>query len=435
MPSLVERLTGIAGSGYVLSGVECSPYVLEGRTPEAVVFPGSRDEVSAILALASEVGTPVVPWGGGTRMSVGAPPQRAGIVLGVRRLDRIVEHEPGDLTATAEAGITLATLQSSLGARGQWLSLDPPQADRASLGGILASNASGPRRHLYGTARDLLIGLTLVLADGTVVRGGGKVVKNVAGYDLPKLAVGSFGTLGLIVEATVKLRPKPDVDHLVVLPFAALADAGQIVRAVMASDLIPSAVELVDAEAVRAAGLPATGCAVLLGVDGLPEQVQWQEKEMERLAGVRATVLDGAARDEAWTALGDLPRRAFTSPTAAMTWAVLPTQVAGVMADGREAAARRKLGAAFASHAGVGLVSAVLGDAADAGEVASVLVEWRRLVEERGGHAVLEWAPLAIKERVQVWEASGPAHRIMKRLKEELDPRGILNPGRFVGGI
>ena len=140
-------------------------------------------------------------------------------MLGLKRMCRIIEHEPGDLTTTAEAGIPLAALQGELGKRGQWLSLDPPWAERATLGGILASNASGPRRHLYGSARDLLIGLTVVMADGSLVRGGGKVVKNVAGYDLPKLFIGSFGTLGVIVEATVKLRPRPDVDRLVVARF------------------------------------------------------------------------------------------------------------------------------------------------------------------------------------------------------------------------
>src|SRR5215813_5806138 len=137
---LIRRLTALVGERHVLTGVECSPYVLEGRTPEA--------------------------------------------------------------------GMTLGALQDALGQRGQWVSLDPPHARQGTLGGILASNASGPRRHLYGTARDLLIGLTMVLADGSIVRGGGKVVKNVAGYDLPKLAIGSFGTLGVIVEATFKLRPR-----------------------------------------------------------------------------------------------------------------------------------------------------------------------------------------------------------------------------------
>src|SRR5262249_35795971 len=164
----LERLRSIAGVPHVLTGVECSPYVLEGRTPEAVVFPGSKEEIAAVLVLASDESVPVTPWGGGTKLGVGAPPGRVGIVLATRRLNRLAEHEPGDLTATAETGITVGALQSQLGQRGQWLSLDPAFADRATLGGVLAANASGPRRHLYGTCRDLLIGLTVVSADGSI---------------------------------------------------------------------------------------------------------------------------------------------------------------------------------------------------------------------------------------------------------------------------
>src|SRR5207302_9840647 len=212
---------------------------------------------------------------------------RAGLVLGLRRLNRLVEHEPGDLTVTVEAGMTMGALQAALSGRGQWLSLDPADAERASIGGVLATNASGPRRHLYGTARDLLIGVTVVTAECAIVKGGGKVVKNVAGYDLPKLFVGSYGTLGVIVEATFKLRPRPDDERLMCVGFDRLKDAGAAVRALMASDLIPNAVELLDATAAFGAGGPggalgprttlasapprpsAAGAALVGGVEGL----------------------------------------------------------------------------------------------------------------------------------------------------------------------
>ncbi|MEK7769472.1 MAG: FAD-binding oxidoreductase [candidate division NC10 bacterium] len=439
---LSRRLAEIVGGAHVLTGAECAPYVVEGRTPKCAVFPGSREEIAAVLGVAADSATPVMPWGGGTRMALGSPPAHPGLVLGLRRLARLLEHEPGDLTATVEAGMTLGTFQAELSRRGQWLSLDPPQAARATLGGILASNASGPRRHLYGTARDLLIGITMVLADGAIVRGGGKVVKNVAGYDLPKLAVGSFGTLGVIGEATVKLRPRPDCDRLVVARFSTLAEAGQAARAVMASDLIPSALDVVDGEGLRALdgeGAPG-GAALLVGVDGIAEQVEWQCGEVGRLlkdcglAGVR--VLDGTERDEAWRAVGEMPQRAFTEATAGMKWGVLPTQVAELIARAGAVASQRGLRAAFVAHAGVGIVSAVLGAAgADAERVASTLGEWRALVNGSGGHALVEWAPLAVKERIAVWDTPDPDSRIMRQLKAELDPRGILNPGRFLGGI
>jgi glycolate oxidase FAD binding subunit len=441
---LTRRLASLVGDRHVLTGIECSPYVLEGRTPEAVVFPGTKEEVSGVLSAADSAGVPVTPWGGGTRIAVGMPPARPGLVLSLKRLDRLLEHEPADLTATAEAGMPFVAFQEALGRRGQWLSLDPPHARTATLGGILAGNASGPRRHLYGTARDLLIGLTMVLADGSIVRGGGKVVKNVAGYDLPKLVIGSFGTLGVIVEATVKLRPRPDTDRLVVAGFERVKDAGQGVRAIMASDLIPSALELLDAEAMRALGLGGReGPALLVGLDGLPEQVEWQSAELARLlaagARVETRVLDGEARDRAWEAAGELSSRAFPEATAVMTWGALPTQVADLVEHGGDIARRHGLNAAFAAHAGVGIITAVLGSGGDgkiaATTVAAALGDWRALVRDASGHAMLEWAPLAVKERVPVWDPPGAPFRIMQRIKSELDPNGILNPGRFVGGI
>ena len=440
--SPVDALRGIVGPAHVLTGADCGPYVLDGRAPEAVVLPGSKEEVAAVLLAAGAADLPVTPWGGGTKMGIGAPPQRLGLVLGLKRLNRLLEHEPGDLTATAQAGMTLGALQRELGTRGQWLSLDPAHADEATLGGIVSSNAAGPRRHLYGACRDLVIGLTVVTAAGTLVKGGGKVVKNVAGYDLPKLFVGAFGTLGVIVEATVKLRPRPDVDRMVVARFASLKEAGSAARAVMGSDLLPSALDLVDGETLRALELGGPdGAALLIGVDGIAEQVHWQCSEVERMLRLQglvdARVLDADARDAAWRARGGLGRGAFPETAAVMRWVVLPSQVADVMEQGMGVALRAGLAVALAAHAGVGVVEAVLagGEGADATKVSDVLIEWRTLVRAAGGQALVESAPLAIKERVPVWDDLGPALRIMQRIKSQLDPSGLLNPGRFAGGI
>ena len=436
--ALPDQLRRIVGAPHVLTGVECSPYAVEGRAPEAVVFPGTRDEVAAALTLAAEQGLPVTPWGGGTKMWVGSPPSRMGLVLALQRLDRILEHEPGDLTVTVEAGLAFDRLQAELGKRGQWLSLDPAASDRATVGGILASDASGPRRHLYGTARDLVIGLTVIGADGRAVRGGGKVVKNVAGYDLPKLYIGSFGTLGVLVEATFKLRPRADVDRLVIARFDRLKDAGQGVRAVLGSDLIPSALELLDGEALRRLGHEG-GAALLVGLDGIAPQVEWEVAELARLLGPLglggSRVLDGEAREETWRGLAGLGRPGHDAVAAVMKWAVLPAHLAELMEEGAAIAQRQGLGAAMTAHAGVGIVTAILSGAADPAAVVATLTEWRALVTGVGGHAMVEWAPLAVKERVTVWDPPGPTLRLMKGIKERLDPGGILNPGRFVGGI
>jgi glycolate oxidase FAD binding subunit len=435
--ALVEKLRGIVGPAHVAEGIELSPYAVDGRTPEAAVFPGSPEEVSAVVACAADAEIPVMPWGGGTAVGLGTPPVRPGIVLGLRRLDRLVEHEPGDLTATVQAGITLARLQGALRDRGQWLSLDPDDADRATVGGIVAANGSGPRRHLYGTARDVVIGLTVVTADGAIVRGGGKVVKNVAGYDLPKLFVGSYGTLGVLVEVTARLRPLPDAEKLVGLGFERIKDAGAAVRAMMASDLIPNALELVDGEAARVLGLPAVP-ALIVGFDGLAEQVAWQCAELERLAAPLGAAGARELPPETWGRLASAARAAGETPAAVMTLVVLPAQVADVIEQGAVAARARGLGSAWTAHAGVGVVRGALFSARavqEAGPIAAALGEWREIARGAGGHATLDWAPLALKAQVAVWDDSGAAGRVMRRIKAQLDPKNILNPGRFVAGI
>jgi glycolate oxidase FAD binding subunit len=441
-PVDLDKLRAIVGPAHVLSGVDLSPYVVEGRTPETAVFPGSLDEVRAVVELAAGAGIPITAWGGGTASAVGTPiaPDRPGLVLGLTRLNRLVEHEPGDLTATAEAGILMGTLQTALRARGQWLSLDPPDPDRATLGGVMAANASGPRRHLYGGARDLVIGMTVVTAEGAVVRAGGKVVKNVAGYDLPKLFVGSHGTLAIIVDVTVKLRPLPDEERLVAVRFERLKDAALAVRTVLASDLLPNALELLDADAARGldpSGPP--GAMLAVGFDGLSEQVCWQCDELATL--VRsfggAAVADLPAH--LWDRLGSAAAAALGGmPAALMRLSVLPAQVGEVMEQIALAARARSLLAACAAHAGLGVVRAALFSPREGGEiapVASTLGDWRAIARGTGGHAVLEWAPLAVKSQVPVWDDAGAAGRIMQRIKAQLDPQNLLNPGRFVAGI
>jgi glycolate oxidase FAD binding subunit len=431
---VLEKLRDLVGGAHVSTGVALSPYVVEGRTPDAAVFPGSIDEVRAVVTLAADAGLSVVPWGGGTAAAVGVPAARTGIVLGLQRLDRILEHEPGDLTVTVEAGRTVGALQASLRERGQWLSLDPPDAERATIGGVLAANASGPRRHLYGTARDLLIGLAVVTADGTLVRGGGKVVKNVAGYDLPKLFVGSCGTLGVIVEVTVKLRPLPETERLVAVAFDRLEEAGAAARAVMGSDLVPNALDLLDADALLGLGVTGMGAALFVGFDGLAEQVAWQVDELARIAG-RATT---ALAETTWTRLAIAAAAAFASPAAVMRLCVLPTQVAPVMAQAASVARARGLRCAFSSHAGVGVMTGALAMPEGSQEVeapAGVLREWRALARATAGYAVLDMAPLAVKDAVGVWDDAGAAGRIMQRIKSELDPGNVLNPGRFLAGI
>jgi len=431
---LLDTLRSVVGAAHLVTGVELSPFVIEGHTPIAAVFPGTVDEVAAVVRETAAAGAAVVPWGGGTAVSVGEPPSRAGIVLGLRRLSRLLEHEPGDLTATVEAGHTLAALQATLRARGQWLSLDPPDAERATVGGVVAANAAGPRRQLYGTVRDLLIGLTVVTAEGAVVRGGGKVVKNVAGYDLPKLFVGSRGTLGIIVDATFKLRPVPDDERLVAVGFDRLKDCGAAARTLLAGDLIPSTLDVVDHAAACALGL-AGGPALVIGFDGLGEQVEWQVAEFTALVGSLGGGDVATLPPSAWSRLTTLAPEAVALPAAVMSLSVLPTLVVDTMEQGALVARQRGLVSAWAAHAGVGAVTGALQAGADSAAVTAVLAEWRTIARAGGGHASLTWAPLGVKAQLPAWDDAGAAGRIMQRIKAQLDPGNVLNPGRFVAGI
>jgi len=242
----------------------------------------------------------------------------------------------------------------------------------------------------------------------------------------------------VLVEATLKLRPRVEVDRLLVARFDRLKGAGAAARAVLGSDLVPSALELADGEALRRLGLGG-GAALLIGLDGIAPQVDWEVAELRRLLDPRGlgetTVLDGAARDDAWRALAGLGRPGHDRVAAVMKWAVLPTQIADLMEAGAAAAQGNGLVGAFTAHAGVGIVTAVLAGGTNPNAVVATLTEWRALANRGGGHAMIEWAPLAVKERVAVWDAAGPTLRLMKGIKERLDPRGILNPGRFVGEI
>jgi glycolate oxidase FAD binding subunit len=445
MPALAATLAAIVGAEHCLAGADRGAYAVDGRVPAAVVFPGTRDEAGAVVAAAAAAGAAVVPWGAGTQIGLGAPPRDQAVVVGTRRLARLVEHEPGDLTATVEAGATLGALRAALGARGQWWPLDPPGAGRATLGGVLATNASGPRRHLYGTARDLVLGLTVIGPAGEALRAGGRVVKNVAGYDLVKLHLGALGTLGLIVEATLKLRPQPEAEAGAWATFGSLA-AAQGAAAAVDGDLLPCALDLADAGGAAAlaarGGLPGGPAALLVGFDGLAATVAWQAEQARarlRAAGAReVAALEGPALAAALAAAADLPGLE-PAARAAVTASVLPARLAAFLEASADLLAARGLAGRAVARAGSGVATLVLapgpGAAPAAEPTPETLAALRVAAHEAGGQLRIDAAPLAVREALGVWEAPGPAGRLFQAIKARLDPAGVMNPGRFVGGL
>src|SRR5439155_5793876 len=223
---------------------------IDGVTPHSRVAPTSADELAAALKGANEAGRAVAPVGGGTQLDLGMPPTRLDLVIETTGLNRVVEYEPADLTVTVEAGMRLAELQRILGEQGQFLALDPPAEEAATIGGLIATNASGPLRFSYGTARDLVIGTRVANPEGTLTHSGGRVVKNVAGYDLNKLYIGSLGTLAIVIELSFKLAPIPPASATVVGQFSDTASTSSVVGAVVRSPLSPLAIELMGSRQV-----------------------------------------------------------------------------------------------------------------------------------------------------------------------------------------
>jgi len=443
---LVKALEGIVGAEHILAEGEARRYAVDAVDPAAAVFPGSVKEVSGVLAACSQAKAAVVPWGSGTSIGLGRAPKKIDVVLGLGRLNRVIEHEPGDMTSTVQAGMVLGEYQAALGRHGQFLGLDPPKGDRATIGGILAANASGPRRIRYGTARDLLIGVRVVHADGIVTKGGAKVVKNVTGYDMNKLYVGSLGTLGVIVEATFRLYPLPAEERTWVASFSAIAKAREAVATILDSPLVPSAVELLGGTAAaevsqKSAVLTGSkGSLLAVAVASLPEAVEAQLRSVREIGAKNRDgddqLLDGEAHQKFWDAVRDFDAGAGSTVLKA---SILLTKVASAMDLGERLAARHGLHIGAISEAGTGIVRYYMradgGGADRLARLAEVVTSLRTFATEAKGSLVVLEAPPEVKVAVDVWGPPGKGFALMQGLKTEFDPDRILNPGRFMGGL
>jgi glycolate oxidase FAD binding subunit len=380
-----------------------------------VAAPSLTEQAAALLRAAAASGLAVVVRGAGTKQDWAAPPARLHLLVDTRRLTGVVEHAAGDLITIVRAGTPMAELQDKLAPAGQQLALDA-SLPGATVGGSVAVNTSGPRRMLYGTARDLLIGVTLVRADGVVARAGGKVVKNVAGYDLGKLVTGSYGTLGLITRCAFRLHPLPAADAVVTRRVADVAEAGRVVAAVLAAQVVPSAVE-VDTG-------PGSGVEVAVLVEGVPAGVRDRVATLHRLLG------GGTAEGRpGWW--GTYPWS--TGGTGLKLTAAL-SRVPGLLAAGRDAGQRHGAPLTVRGSAGTGVLYGGLPASVEPDAVAAVVADLRAAAAVAGGHAVVLTAPAEVRERVDLW---GPVEglALMRRVKQQFDPDGHLAPGRFVGGI
>jgi glycolate oxidase FAD binding subunit len=378
---------------------------------QRVLEPTDAAGVAAALQSAAAQNLAVTIRGGGTKAL--APGE---FVLSTTRLTAAVDHVAGDLVATAPAGATLEAVNNVLRREGQWLALDPPRASRATIGGIVATNDSGPRRHRFGTPRDLIIGIEIALVNGHTAKAGGRVVKNVAGYDLSKLLCGSLGSLAVVTSATFKLSPVPPHSQTLVATVSDIRQLGDLALAIADVPVAPTAIEL-----------QSPPHRLLIRFETTEQAVRRQSELANAVCvehGATCGVVSGTAEADAWRAHEG---RIFSTDGTILKLAILPTDVAEVLDRIRTSAAERRIEHEVIGRAALGIVLVRL--AGDLGAQAATITELRLEATGRGGSAVLLSAPAGLLRDVGRWGPASDATSLMRAVKQQFDPQNTLNPG------
>jgi glycolate oxidase FAD binding subunit len=390
--------------------------------------PATEDDVIALVRDAATRGAPIATIGSGTKRHLGPAVAAGATVVSLRQLSKVTAYEPGDMMVSVQPGVRLAELQRMLAQRGQWLPIDPPYHD-ATMGGILAAASSGPRRLGYGSVKDHVVGMRVVGGTGVVTKSGGRVVKNVTGYDLHKLHVGAFGSLGVILETHFKLQPRPELSGAVIFGAADYDSAHRLLLDVWGSPLRPVALEAFSAGAAGGlrrltAGIPTADALAVIGIEGSRPVFERHLRELEALRP-RATamaVLRGPAAEGVWTALRDAPEGRKDQITVRV--GARPHDLPELMAE------LARGGASLQSSVANGLAHAHL-RRAPAAELTRSVEAWHRQAAARGGYAVVEAAPLDLEGRSTLpWTIPG-ALALGRTLQQQWDPKQILNPGRI----
>lgn len=414
---------------------------ITGEPARAIALPRSVNELSEMLSFAMSEKLTVIPAGAGTWLNMGNPPVRAHLIISTSYMNRVLEYEPADLTATVEAGCPLQTFNQQAIPHRQWIPLDPFGDQKSTLGAIVATASSGPLRGGYGTPRDWVIGMQIVHAYGLVTRAGGKVVKNVAGYDLCKLYTGSFGTLGIITELSFKLRALPATESTLIFAAENLTEICNLAMRINASDVQPAALELLSADfkndVVEISATADGNYLLVLQFIGEVESVRWQINEALRLGtNFRSHKLDFETATKFWTD--------YRGTEISQEWdlifkvSVKPADLAAMIMDIHKYFPESPL-VMLRAHAANGVIRIHASNEAlswfRSKERPKRIAEFRGLAQARGGNMVILRAPLELKSHVDVWGEIGPTAVLMHSLKEKFDPQNLLNPGRFVAGI
>jgi glycolate oxidase FAD binding subunit len=423
-PQLAQKLRTACGVESVIADTAIlAGHRVDGMTPGLVCMPQNSEQVGAAVKICAEAQASLIPWGGGTAMAFGNAPRQADVVMKTNALDRVIEHDHANLTATVQCGITLAALQATLLTKTQFAPFDPPCPERSTLGGIVAANLNGPRRGSYGSVRDLIIGMKIVLGSGETIKAGGKVVKNVAGYDMCKLFAGSLGTLGVITELTLRVAPVAE-SRATAIASGTLEQSDRASQALAAAKLLPSATML----SRPAAG---SGWKVASQFEGFTRTVARQLRDYERIGrqiGMTVHTLDGESDRSEWRVLQDFPAQ----PERLIYRVTVPRGAVIETIDRIEAMGLGSKNYSMVADLAVGTIWIAAQWHPD---MAKDFAQLTALAQTRRGHAVIFRASSDVKSSVDVWGPAPPSFPLMAKLKQQFDPNAILNPGRFIGGL
>lgn len=424
-----------------LESVQRDPDPL-GNQGSVAAYPETEEQIAQILKYAHENNVKVIPVGGGTKRGFGGTEERADLLLSFRAYKGIIEYSQGDMTITVKAGTTIKEIAEFLKPNHQMLPLDPAWPEWATIGGVAAANDSGPKRCRYGSARDLVIGMRIVYPDGRIIRTGGKVVKNVAGYDMNKLFVGSMGTLGIISEITLKLRPMPKFESLSLLTFPQQADMS-IIRSfcigLLNSHLEPVSLELLS-PVLNERLNGKNGYALAIAFEDMEKSVRYQEDwvKSHQPADTDRILLNGEEAAAWWNRFAQISPHGAAGTVHYGTEATL--KLGSKNLDALELIHEchqlgERSGLWIEGHGGAGHGLSKVYMKGDQAQLSSFVQEIRSLAEAKGGYAILQHASLALRREAGVWGKKPVYFPLLEGIKKTIDPRQVLNAKRFIGGI
>jgi FAD/FMN-containing dehydrogenase len=461
---IINGLAAIVGQDLIKLGPDiAAEYAVDGMMPKAVIFPKNTKEVSEVVKFANQKNLAIVPRGTGSKMSMGNPPKRLDLVICTSRMNHMIDVDTSNLTITVEAGVKFRDIQARLATEvdeascsdrsysGCFLPIDPSYSNTATIGGVVATNSAGPRRLLYNLPRDMILGVRVVAPNGEIAGAGGKTVKNVSGYDISKLMVGSMGSLGILCEMTFKLLPLPEQMETFLLSFESLSDASDFASRIFDTSLLPAAVEVMNGTTFanfRMEDVPKfrTGAYVVaVALEAFQEAVDRMATEIIDMARALKAKSNARIKYRAhlqfWLAVSDLDHT-LAAKFPGLIKAKLNYRISewkDIFNSSHKTLSQNGVEHAILAHAGSGIcLINLLIDQSGNGLTDKAVKALQQLLErsrKAGGNMIIQSAPTHVKKRLKVWGAVGSDFVVMQRLKEQLDPSGIMSPGRFVGGL